>query len=99
MCRQGAVMPKHVCHHHSTAGVDRRAFLKLGAGLGTMMATAREVDLSAQRAPVGTGSIDAHAHWVPQSYADALASLGRPTTSIHTPLELDTNLDQRIKWM
>src|SRR5262245_59590456 len=99
MCRQGAVMPKHVCHHDSTAAVDRRAFLKLGAGLGTVMAAALEVDLSAQRTPVATGSIDAHAHWVPQAYADALASLGRPTTSIHTPLELDANLDQRIRWM
>jgi aminocarboxymuconate-semialdehyde decarboxylase len=36
---------------------------------------------------------------VPQAYADALSRLGRPTTSLHTPLELDANLDQRIKWM
>jgi aminocarboxymuconate-semialdehyde decarboxylase len=54
---------------------------------------------SAQTRTVAGGSIDAHAHWVPQAYADALARLGRPTTSLHTPLELDANLDQRIKWM
>ena len=54
---------------------------------------------SAQTRTVAGGSIDAHAHWVPQAYADALSRLGRPTTSLHTPLELDANLDQRIKWM
>jgi aminocarboxymuconate-semialdehyde decarboxylase len=61
-----------------------------------MLAGARS---SAQTRTVAGGSIDAHAHWVPQAYADALARLGRPTTSLHTPLELDANLDQRIKWM
>jgi aminocarboxymuconate-semialdehyde decarboxylase len=61
-----------------------------------MLAGARA---SAQTRTVAGGSIDAHAHWVPQAYADALARLGRPTTSLHTPFELDANLDQRIKWM
>ena len=75
----------------------RRDFLRLGAGVGaTLLAGARS---SAQTRTVAGGSIDAHAHWVPQAYADALARLGRPTTSLHTPLELDANLDQRIKWM
>jgi aminocarboxymuconate-semialdehyde decarboxylase len=75
----------------------RRDFLSLGAGLGaTLLAGARS---SAQTRTATVGSIDAHAHWVPQAYADALARLGRPTTSLHTPLELDANLDQRIKWM
>jgi aminocarboxymuconate-semialdehyde decarboxylase len=73
--------------------LNRRNFIKQGAGFSALA-------LAAQRqAPAAAGSIDAHAHWVPQAYADALARLGRPTTSLHTPLELDSNLDQRITWM
>jgi len=78
--------------------VDRRDFIWRSVGAAALTAfNAREV--SAQTRAVATGSIDAHAHWVPQAYADALAALGRPTTSIHTPMELDRNLDQRIRWM
>jgi aminocarboxymuconate-semialdehyde decarboxylase len=81
--------------------MNRRDFIKRGAGCGAMMLTTLEAaSSSAQTAAAATsGSIDAHAHWVPQAYADALAGLGRPTTSIHTPLELDSHLDQRITWM
>ena len=80
--------------------VDRREFVKLGAGLGAVMLTGLDgAEVSAQGTPAASGSVDAHAHWVPQAYADALAQLGRPTTSIHTSLELDSSLDQRITWM
>src|SRR5258707_1082034 len=80
--------------------MDRRDFIKRSAGLGAAaLAVLDARDAAAQARPLATGSIDAHAHWVPQAYADALARLGRPTTSIHTPMELDGNLDQRIKWM
>ncbi len=91
---------------------DRRHFIKAGAGLGATALTAfgaaessaqtRQVPPSPQAASarqVAAGSVDAHAHWVPEAYADALARLGRPTTSIHIPMELDANLDQRLKWM
>jgi aminocarboxymuconate-semialdehyde decarboxylase len=67
--------------------------MKFGAAAGAVVFT----NLEAQQP--AAGSIDAHAHWVPQAYADALARLGRPTTSIHTPMELDSNLDQRLTWM
>ena len=87
--------------------MKRRDFLKRGAGCGAVMLTALDGSLeagaataqAAATAPVTPGSVDAHAHWVPQAYADALAELGRPTTSLHTPLELDSNLDQRLAWM
>lgn len=77
--------------------LERRDFLKAGAGLGMALAAADTA--AAQGAGAVVRSIDAHAHWVPQAYADLLATLGRPTTSIHTPLELDHNLDQRLRWM
>jgi aminocarboxymuconate-semialdehyde decarboxylase len=85
--------------------VDRRDFIRLSAGLGAvMLADPAAIQRTPQTAEVRTaaiaaGSIDAHAHWVPQAYADALALLGRPTTSIHTALELDANLNRRIAWM
>jgi aminocarboxymuconate-semialdehyde decarboxylase len=79
---------------------DRRDFLKLGAGVGALaLAGLSPRDASAQSGGTHPATIDAHAHWVPQAYADALAQLGHPTTSIHTPLELDSNLEQRLKWM
>jgi aminocarboxymuconate-semialdehyde decarboxylase len=82
--------------------IERRDFIKLGAGLGAMMLTdLKTAEASAQRGPAASGSIDAHAHWVPDAYAKAFAELGkgRPLTSLHTPLEQDSNLDQRLKWM
>jgi len=79
--------------------VNRRGFIKR-AGLGAAALSALDTgSLAAQAPPTAPRSIDAHAHWVPQAYADALARLGRPTTSIHTPMELDSNLEQRLKWM
>ena len=85
---------------HGPNAVDRRAFIRLGAALGAAaLADAAAAEPSMQAGGTLSGSVDAHAHWVPQAYADALAALGRPTTSIHTPMELDANLEQRIKWM
>ena len=79
---------------------DRRDFLKLGASIGAVAVTGlASRDTLAQLGSARPSTIDAHAHWVPQAYADALAQLGRPTTSIHTPMELDSNLEQRIQWM
>ena len=81
--------------------MERRDFLKLGAGAGAaMLAELRAGEASAQTAaPRAPRSIDVHAHWVPDSYAKALVQLGRPTSSIHSPLEMDANLEQRIAWM
>lgn len=82
--------------------VDRRDFIKLGTGAGAgalLFADLQASEAPAQSKAAGPGSIDVHAHWVPQAYADRLAQLGRPTTSIHSPLELNTNLDRRVQWM
>ena len=88
------------CRHPRRDPLDRRRFLKAGAGLGATAFTALgATESSAQARPPAVGSVDAHAHWVPQAYADALARLGRPTTSIHIPMELDSGLEQRLRWM
>src|SRR4051794_27353477 len=45
-------------------GIDRRDFIKLGAGLGAMVLTeAQSADAAPQATKKGAGSIDAHAHW------------------------------------
>ena len=56
-------------------GVGRREFIKLGAGVGaSMLGPVAGTSLFAQGAPGNTGSVDVHAHWVPQAYADALVA-------------------------
>ena len=88
------------CGCTGPGGVDRRDFIKLGAGVGaSMLGPVAGTSLFAQGAPANAGSVDEHAHWVPQAYADALAALGHPTTSLHIPMELDSQLEQRLAWM
>src|ERR1700682_3611321 len=78
--------------------VDRRDCLKMGAGGGALAMTA----LSAPTAFAGSdarhsGSIDIRSHWIPESYAKAVAQL-RPSTPPSTnPLEHD--LEKRRQWM
>jgi aminocarboxymuconate-semialdehyde decarboxylase len=80
--------------------IERRNFIKLGAGLGALMLSdLKTPEASAQRGPAASGSIDAHAHWVPDAYAKAIVDLGKPLTSLHTPMEQESNLEQRLKWM
>ena len=83
--------------------IDRREFIKLDVGAGAAvladLQTASAAQASAQRGPTAAGSIDAHAHWVPDAYAKAIRDLGKPLTSLHTPMEQDSNLEQRLKWM
>jgi aminocarboxymuconate-semialdehyde decarboxylase len=81
--------------------IDRRQFIKAGTSVGALMLADLNIpDAAAQIASSGPVSIDVHAHWVPQEYANAVAELGHPTTSIHNPLlELDINLDKRVQWM
>src|SRR4051812_47601082 len=86
------------------SAMERRGFFKLGAGLGAGVGGMVVSDLGAgeagpQRARGATGSIDAHAHWVPDAYGKAITALGKPLTSLHTPMEQDSNLEQRLKWM
>jgi len=80
-----------------SAMLNRRRFIKESSLGALTLAALADAGVTAQGQ--NAGSVDAHAHWVPQAYADALARLGHPTTSIHTPMELDANLDQRLKWM
>src|SRR5260370_1415253 len=78
--------------------VDRRDFLKLGAGGGALAMTALSAPTAfAEADPSHSGSIDIHSHWVPESYAKAVAQL-RPSTPPSTnPLEHD--LEKRRQWM
>lgn len=107
-------MARHVSTGEKPASqrvIDRRDFIKIGTAAGAaLLAEAKVLAASApgnpqsvaQRNPAtggGGGLIDAHAHWVPESYAQALMDLGHPTTSIHSPLEVNVNLEQRVQWM
>ena len=106
-------MARHVSTGEKPANqrvIDRRDFIKIGTAGAALLAEAKVLAASAlgnpqsvaQRNPAtggGGGLIDAHAHWVPESYAQALMELGHPTTSIHSPLEVNVNLEQRVQWM
>lgn len=76
--------------------LDRRDFIKLGAGASAMLAL-NSRKASAQSASSRPVSIDAHNHWTPEPYMKALAEV-RPTTG-GTPNPLDFDLDKRRKWM
>ena len=58
--------------------MDRRDFIKLGAGVGAVALTALEAGPSFAQ-PQGTqvkgGSIDLHTHWTPPVYIDALKQM------------------------
>lgn len=78
--------------------IERRNFLKVGVGAGALMLAQLRASEAAAQTPAPR-SIDVHTHWVPDSYAKALVQLGRPTTSLHSPLEMNMNLQQRRTWM
>jgi aminocarboxymuconate-semialdehyde decarboxylase len=92
-------MPDQTTRMAPRRRLPRRDFLKRTTAIGALAVGGFGDGTLAQTRSAGAGSIDAHAHWVPQAYADALAQLGRPTTSLHTPMELDRNLDDRLAWM
>lgn len=89
--------------------VDRRDIIKLGVGLGAMVALNGSVALveSAANRPsaaaVGESpanrpvSIDLHTHWAPQAYTKALAELRPAPANPANPLDYD--LEKRIQWM
>src|SRR5437868_843664 len=78
--------------------VGRRDFIKMGAGGGALAVTAlNSAEAFATPDTSHSGSIDIHSHWVPESYAKAVAQL-RPNTPPSTnPLEHD--LEKRRQWM
>src|SRR5260370_7278413 len=88
-----------ICEHGPRASsVGRRDFLKMGAGgaawamtaLGALAAFA-DIDTS------HTGSIDIHAHWMPEVYANALNQLRPGIASTANPMDHD--LEKRRQWM
>jgi len=84
---------------------SRRNFVRLGAGLGAMLAVNARRSVAAEDnvpawkiRPRGTEppvSIDVHSHWTPEGYVKRLAELGRPGT----PVPLKADLDKRVRWM
>ena len=77
-------------------GLDRRDFLKLGAGVlaqGVPAWEARPANAGSMR-PI---SIDMHTHWAPEAYDKAQIEMGQPQPANRSPLDVD--LDQRRKWM
>ena len=74
--------------------IDRRDFLKLGAG--AMMALQAH-PISAQNVAGRPVSIDLHNHWTPEPFRKAIGELGQ--TSAVTPNPLNFDLDKRRKWM
>jgi aminocarboxymuconate-semialdehyde decarboxylase len=80
------------------SAIDRRNFLKIGAGGGALMMTALKSPTAfAQSGASHPGSFDLHSHWVPQAYMKALIKL-RPSIAPSTN-PLDYDLDQRRQWM
>ena len=70
--------------------VGRRDFLKMGAGGSALAMTGLSAATAfAESDASHSGSIDIHSHWIPESYAKAVAQL-RPSTPPSTnPLEHD----------
>jgi len=88
-----------ICGHGPRAyTVGRRDFLKMGAGGGALAMTA--LNAPAAFADIDTshsGSIDLHAHWMPEVYAKALNELKPGVASTANPLDHD--LQKRCQWM
>jgi aminocarboxymuconate-semialdehyde decarboxylase len=80
------------------SAVGRRDFLKIGAGGGALAMTGLGASAAFAETDMShSGSIDIHSHWIPESYAKAVAQL-RPNTPPSTnPLEHD--LEKRRQWM
>ena len=80
------------------SAIDRRDFLKIGAGGSALAMTALSSPAAfAQTGKNQSGSIDIHSHWLPEPYAKALAQL-RPSTA-PAPNVLNHDLDKRRQWM
>ena len=93
-------------HEHEGPGtLDRRGFIKLGAGVGAMAITALEAgEALAQGATEKPRSIDLHTHWTPDAYVKAIAKLNMPAGAAvgggtGAPNPLTSDLEKRIAWM
>src|ERR1700687_6238428 len=88
-----------ICEHGPRASiVGRRDFLKMGAGGGALAMTAFSAPAAFAETDMShSGSIDIHAHWMPEIYAKALNELRPGIASTANPLEHD--LQKRSQWM
>lgn len=88
-----------ICEHGArTPTVGRRDFLKMGAGGSALAMTALSAPAAfADIDTSHTGSIDIHAHWMPEVYANALNQLRPGIASTANPLDHD--LEKRRLWM
>jgi aminocarboxymuconate-semialdehyde decarboxylase len=102
---------KHWKESESAAALERRDFLKIGAGAGGVLmaglpaAAAPETkekgvdwwDAKPGKGGVGKPvAIDCHAHWSPDPYNKAIADLGQPLVN---PNPLNSDLAKRVQWM
>jgi aminocarboxymuconate-semialdehyde decarboxylase len=85
--------------------IDRRDFIKLGAGAGAMALTALEAGEVLAQGQAGPGdSIDLHTHWAPMAYSEAIAKLNMPASATvgagsGPPNPLSYDLEKRLAWM
>lgn len=85
--------------------IDRREFIKLGAGAGAMALTALEAGEARAQGQAKPGdSIDLHTHWAPVAYNEALAKLNMPASATvgagsGPPNPLTYDLEKRVAWM
>jgi aminocarboxymuconate-semialdehyde decarboxylase len=77
--------------------MDRRSFLKAGAGASTLMSALRARGAAAQGQASGRGAVDMHAHWTPEAYNQALSEVGSTPRQNNSPYNID--LDRRVQWM
>ena len=85
--------------------IDRRDFIKLGAGVGAVAITALNGGAAApaQSTNGHPGSIDLHNHWTPKAYLKALGEIKIPGNAAlggaQDPDPLSYDLEKRIAWM
>jgi aminocarboxymuconate-semialdehyde decarboxylase len=88
--------------------LGRRDFVKLGLGASAVAGAVGSETLLGQGVPawearpanvnsVRPVSIDMHTHWFPEAFVKATVQMGRPAPA--NPYPLDSDLNQRRKWM
>jgi aminocarboxymuconate-semialdehyde decarboxylase len=94
------------CKHQTPCeAMNRRDFIKLGAGVGAVAVTALEARSAlAQGANAHRGSIDLHNHWTPVAFNEAIAKLNMPAGApfggaAGPPNPLSYDLEKRLAWM
>jgi hypothetical protein len=89
----------------ASMAIDRRDFIKLGAGMGALTTTAMNADAALAHGANGhVGSIDCHVHWTPEAYTKAIAQIKVPAGATADderggPNPLSYDLEKRIAWM